>query len=202
MPFATEKEDIQHVVEKNLTSIFGLNFVKTEFELGGLRIDTLAYDSGAKSFVIIEYKKDKNISVIDQGYAYLSNMLNHKSDFILEYNERQGMNLKRDDIDWTQSRVIFVSPEFTTHQRKAIDFKNLPIELWEIVKYENGTILLNQLKTPDTNASIEEISPKNEVVKKVSREVKLYSEYFHTEVKSDETKQLYSELKDRILNLG
>ena len=39
------------------------------------------------SFVIIEYKKGSSYSVVDQGYTYLSTMLNNKSDFVLEYNE-------------------------------------------------------------------------------------------------------------------
>lgn len=202
VPFSKEKEDIQRVVELNLKNVLGLEFVKSEFSLGNLRIDTLAFDEEAQSFVIIEYKKDKNFSVIDQGYAYLALLLNHKSDFILEYTESKGKSLKRDDIDWSQSKVIFISPEFTTYQRKAIEFKDLPMELWEISKYENGTILLNQLKVPETNASVEEVSPKNEIVRKVSREVKLYSEDHHLDGKPEEIKQLYSELKERILNLG
>lgn len=83
IPFAKEKEGIQRVIESNLKIVFGLDFIKTEYSLGGLRIDTLAFDNDAKSFVIIEYKKDKNFSVIDQGYAYLALLLNNKSDFIL-----------------------------------------------------------------------------------------------------------------------
>jgi hypothetical protein len=45
--------------------------------------------------------------------------------------------LKKDNVDWSQSRVIFISPQFTTYQRKAIEFKDLPIELWEVKKYSN-----------------------------------------------------------------
>jgi hypothetical protein len=58
-------------------------------------------------------------------------MLNNKADFILEYNENCKDTLKRDDIDWSQSKVIFVSPSFTTYQKEAINFKDLPIELWK-----------------------------------------------------------------------
>jgi hypothetical protein len=43
--------------------------VKSEFELHGLRIDTLAFDKESSVFVIIEYKKERNFSVIDQGMA-------------------------------------------------------------------------------------------------------------------------------------
>jgi len=85
-PLKLERE-IQTLIEKNLKLIFGLDFVKSEFSLNNFRIDTLAFDHDASAFVIIEYKRDKNFSVIDQGYAYLSLMLNNKADYILEYNE-------------------------------------------------------------------------------------------------------------------
>jgi RecB family endonuclease NucS len=58
--------------------LFELDLVKSEFELHGLRIDTLAFDNESKAFVIIEYKKDRNFSVVDQGMAYLNLMLNKK----------------------------------------------------------------------------------------------------------------------------
>ena len=71
IPFELEK-DIQILIEKNIQILFGLQFVKTELKLNGLRIDTLGFDQQSKSFVIIEYKKNKSYSVIDQGYSYLS----------------------------------------------------------------------------------------------------------------------------------
>jgi hypothetical protein len=47
-------------------------------ELPGFRIDTLAFDKESSAFIIIEYKKDRNFSVVDQGVAYLNLMLNNK----------------------------------------------------------------------------------------------------------------------------
>jgi len=199
--FKKERE-IQRITEQNLKEIFGLEFVKSEFALGNLRIDTLAFDNETKSFVIIEYKKDKNFSVIDQGYAYLALMLNNKADFILEYNECKNKNLKRENIDWSQSRVIFISPQFTKYQRKAINFKDLPIELWEISKYENNTIVFNKLKSAETSESITKISPKSDIVQKVSREIKVYTEEDHLQGMPEDIIEIYEELKERILNLG
>ena len=59
------ERDIQNIIEQNLRNIFGLDFVKSEFHLNDLRMDTLAFDEETKSFVIIEYKKSSNFSVID-----------------------------------------------------------------------------------------------------------------------------------------
>lgn len=198
--FALEK-DIQKLTEENLQTIFNLQFVKSEFALNGLRIDTLAYDNENSCFVIIEYKKDQNFSVIDQGYAYLSLMLNNKADFILEYSEDCNKNLKKDDVDWTQSRVIFISPAFSKYQQQAINFKDLPIELWEIFNYENGIVQYSKLKSPETSESIKKISNKSDVVKKVSEEVKVYTEEDFLNTSPEEIKTLYAELKSKILSI-
>jgi predicted transport protein len=202
--FDLERE-IQVLFENNLEELFNLQFVKSEFSIKNFRIDTLGYDNENKSFVIIEYKKDRNFSVIDQGYTYMSLMLNNKSDFILEYNENCGGVLKRDDIDWTQSKVIFVSPHFTEYQKHSINFKDVPFELWEVKKYENSMIGLVQHKTT-SDESISSISDdKSNVVNQVSREVKVYTEEYHFKknIRRDEkVVDLYNELKDRILNLG
>ena len=82
-PFKLEK-DIQKVFEENLSALMGLELVKSEFTIKKKRIVTLAYDAQACAFIIIEYKRDKNISVVDQGFTYLSLMLENKADFIIE----------------------------------------------------------------------------------------------------------------------
>ncbi|QUH22355.1 hypothetical protein HYG87_00530 [Methanobacterium alkalithermotolerans] len=199
--FKLEK-NIQKITEKNIGKIFGLDFVKSEFKLNDLRMDTLAFDKETKSFVIIEYKKSSNFSVIDQGYAYLALLLNNKADFILEYNESTDDFLGKNDVDWSQSRVIFISPKFTKYQRQAIEFKDLPIELWEVIRYENDTVLFNQLKAPKSSESITKVSSKSEIVKKVTDEVKVYTEEDHLKTTSDDVNELYNELKERIYSLG
>lgn len=199
--FKLEK-NIQKITEKNIGKIFGLDFVKSEFKLNDLRMDTLAFDKETKSFVIIEYKKSSNFSVIDQGYAYLALLLNNKADFILEYNEYTDDFLGKNDVDWSQSRVIFISPKFTKYQRQAIEFKDLPIELWEVIRYENDTVLFNQLKAPKSSESITKVSSKSEIVKKVTDEVKVYTEEDHLKTTSDDVNELYNELKERIYSLG
>jgi hypothetical protein len=200
--FKSERKDIQHTTESSLKEVFGYEFVKSELQLGSLRIDTLAFDNENRSFVIIEYKIDQSFSVIDQGYAYLGLLLNNKAEFILEYNESKGQSLKRDDVDWTQSKVIFISPQFTKYQKQAINFRDLPIELWEISKFANDTLWFNQLKSPETSESITTVSSKSEIVQKVSKEIRFYTEEDHLSVLPNETVELYQALKGRVLALG
>ncbi|MAN29141.1 MULTISPECIES: DUF5655 domain-containing protein [Mesonia] len=198
-PFRLEKE-IQELTESNLKTILGLDFVKSEFSLNNFRIDTLAFDKEANAFVIIEYKRDKNFSVIDQGYAYLSLMLNNKADFILEFNENLDKTLKRNDVDWSQSRVLFVSPAFTNYQREAINFKDLPIELWEVKRFENNTVSFEQIQKSGAQESIKTISKTDQTIDNVAKEIKVYSEQEHLENASEEIKELYEKMKNAILN--
>ncbi len=198
--FKLEKE-IQKLTEENLQRIFQLEFIKSEFSINNFRIDTLAFDEGTNAFVIIEYKKDKNYSVIDQGYAYLSLMLNNKADFILEYNENQVKTLKRNDIDWSQTKVVFVSPYFTTYQREAINFKDLPIELWEVRRFENDTASYEQIQKYGAQESIKTISRQDDTIDKVGKEIIVYTEQAHLEKASEEIKALYKKIKNAILNL-
>jgi RecB family endonuclease NucS len=59
------ESEVQQLTEANLQDLFDLTLVKSEFELYGLRIDTLAFDKESGAFVIIEYKKDRNFSIVD-----------------------------------------------------------------------------------------------------------------------------------------
>lgn len=200
-PFKLEKE-IQELTEDNLDTVFNLKFVKSEFSLNNFRIDTLAFDVESNAFVIIEYKRDKNFSVIDQGYAYLSLMLNNKADFILEFNENLDKTLKRNDVDWSQSRVIFVSPSFTTYQREAINFKDLPIELWEIRRFENTTVSYEQIQKAGAQESIKTISKADKRIDNVAKEIKVYTEQEHLSRANEEIKELFEKLRNSVLNLG
>jgi predicted transport protein len=202
--FRLEK-DIQQIVENNIGAIFNLQFVKSEFIVRNFRIDTLAYDSETNAFVIIEYKKDRNFSVIDQGYTYMSLLLNNKADFILEYNECKAGTLKKDIVDWSQSRVIFVSPSFTEYQKHSVNFKDVPFELWEIKKYEDNIIGLLQHKTSSTESISTIPTEQTSVIKEVSKQIKVYTEEYHlTKSKNPnpQTVALYKQLREMIVALG
>ena len=199
--FKLEK-DIQKLTEINLGTIFNLNLIKSEFTIHSFRIDTLAFDGESKSFVIIEYKKEKSFSVVDQGYAYLSLMLNNKADFILEYNESLNSRLKKDDVDWSQSKVIFISPAFTEYQKESINFKDLPIDLWEVKFFNNQTISYNSIKATGATESIKTISKKSKTIDKVSKEIKVYTESDHTDKAGEEVIELYNKIKSSILNIS
>ena len=114
--FKLEKE-IQSLIENNVDSIFDLEFISTEFTIDKYRIDSLCFDKENSSFVIIEYKKGNSYSVIDQGYTYLQLLLNNKSDFLLNLSKHYNKVMDIKDIDWSSSRIIFISQSFNSYQK-------------------------------------------------------------------------------------
>lgn len=200
-PFKLEK-DIQSLFEENMADVLGLELVKSEFSIKNRRIDTLAFDPQSKAFIIIEYKRSKSNSVVDQGFTYLNLMLENKADFIIEYNESCKSTLQRKDIDWSQTRVVFVSTSFTENQKLATNFKDIAIELYEVKQYEGGIIAINPIKKSSSATSIQPLAEKDEAINKVTREIKVYSEDDHTVNKSDSVIELYESFKAAILNLS
>jgi len=197
--FALEK-NLQKLVEGNLTELLNLKLVSSEIALNELRVDTLAFDEEVKAFVIIEYKLDRSFSVIDQGYAYLSLLLNNKADFILEYNKKNKANLEKGEVDWSQSRVIFISSAFTKYQRTAIGFQDLPIELWEARLYENGLFSFTKLETPAGAESIKTVS-KGKTAAAVTKEIQTYTLDDHFKRNWEKSRELFDYFSQRVLNL-
>lgn len=196
--FKNEKE-LQTFFEKNLKNILNLDFVDTEFTVGNFRIDTLAFDNETNSFRIIEYKNVRNHSLVDQGYTYLKLLLERKADFVLQYNVMCKKSLTTKDIDWSQSRIIFVSPIYTSYQLNATDFKNIPVDLIKITKYEDDIVEIDVIKKT-SSVKIEELKDDNITIN-ISKEIRVYTEEDHLNGKPESIKKIYESLKNRILEL-
>ena len=198
--FELEKK-IQKITEDNLRQIFNLEFVKSEFQVTSeFRIDTLAFDKESSSFVIIEYKNGQDKGLMTQGLAYLSTMLDRHSDFITEYNEQLNKNLKKKDVDKSQSKVIFIASSYDKNIIQASNL-NLPIELWKVQLYENNMIQYLPI-SPNSKTSVKLPKFSGGTFEKITRELQTYDEEYHYKIRaSEKTKQLYEEIKKRILLL-
>ena len=201
IPFKLEKE-IQNIFERDLQNIMNLILVKSELTIKNKRIDSLAFDKETNAFIIIEYKRDKNYSVVDQGLTYLNLMLQNKAEFILTYNETLKDILHSKDVDWSQSRVAFVSPSFTENQISASDFKDFGIELWEIKQFENNIISINSIKKSSAAESIKPLLENSTKLKEVKENIKVYTEDDHYLNGSDATIELYQKFKTSLINLA
>src|SRR3989344_5819941 len=134
-----EKEkNIQVLFEQNLLTILNVDFLATEYSTSfGGRIDTLGIDKNG-SPVIIEYKRNQNDNVINQGLSYLRWLLDHKADFeILCRNKKIEV-----EIDWTSPRVICVAESYNKFQLDTVEILPIKIELLRYRIYEDDVLLI------------------------------------------------------------
>jgi len=197
--FKGEERGLQAFVETNLQELFGLEFLDTEFAVAGFRVDTVAFDPESKSFVIIEYKRGEDYSVIDQGFAYLNVLLSHKGDFQILLQEKLGQRIIP---DFSQSRVIFIAKSFNPYQQAAMGFKELPIELWKYSLFEDNIFSVEAVEQPGA-VSLKAVKlAKSALIQRVSREVKAYRLEDHLEkIKDARVKDAFLALRDEILKM-
>lgn len=204
-PFQLEKE-MQQLFETHLSLLTGLTLVKSEFPLKQFRFDTLAFDHEKQAFVVIEYKRDKNQSVVDQGVSYLNALLEYRDSLIVEYNEQNlGKTLKRSDVDWSQSRILFVANAFTDYQKNATNFKNLGIELIEFKRYKNDLLTVNFVERSKSAPALPQSTApqkgENAPLANITKEIVVYDEEHLLKSSSLKTAELYERFKQAILNL-
>lgn len=199
--FKLEK-DIQSFVEKHIPDILGeeYEFVCTEFSVGNFRIDTLAFNKETKSFILIEDKKVENKSLVDQGLTYLKLLKDRRADFILKYNEIKKTNYNINDIDISQSKVIFFSPYYNKYQIYSSDYQNIPFDLYKITKYEDDIVDIEKIEKTSKEKFNNEIF--KELTKEDKNEIKVYTEEDHLSRASEALRETYEALKDKILELG
>lgn len=201
-PFKLEK-DIQNLIEPNVESFFGIKFIQSEFSVDKYRVDTLCFNEETNAFVIIEYKKGSSYSVIDQGYTYLQLLLNNKPHFLLVLSQHYNKVMKFEEVDWSQSKIIFVSPSFNSYQKDSVNFRDLPFELWEIKRYANQSVILNQHHS-SSKESIDVVSPASgkSVITEVSKEIPPTKTIeFHLSKSSAEVVQKWYELTEKFKEL-
>lgn len=196
--FSNEKE-LQLYFETHLKEILNYDFVASEFSVGDFRIDTLAFDKELNAFRIIEFKNIRNHSLMDQGFTYLKALLENKAEFVLKYNAVFGVNLQKTDFDWSQTRVIFVSPTYTAYQRNATDFQNIPIDLVLVTRYDDDLVEVDFIKKT-SKLKTEELEVFQDSFS--AQELKVFTEDDHFLGYPSFLRELYEYLKERILEIG
>ena len=189
------EKELQNLVERNLGEIFGLIFVESEFSIPPFRLDTVAFDNESKALVIIEYKESEDYSIIDQGISYLNTLLNHKGDFQLALERKLN---KQINIDWTQSRVLFIAKSYNAFQLGACS-KDLPFELWEYIPYEEGIISFEQIKPQFAKTTS---FPIGKIAQAVEKEIKVFTIEDRLKEKSENIKQVFESLREAILKFN
>ena len=193
----TLERDIQKIFEDNLVEILGITFLAHEYTTSfGGRMDTLGIDIEGNP-CIIEYKKGRNDSVINQGLSYLRWLLDHKDSFEKLCNE---MNVET-KIQWNSPRVICVAESYNKFDSDTADLLPINIELYKYKMYENDLISLDRESYQKINISGQ---PKLETSRKDSDKPRLQEVYTledHLSKSSVETQELFKSLKEAILEL-
>ena len=183
--FNKEKE-LQKFIENNLKVFFNnLEFLKTEFPITErYRVDSVVYDNKEKCFAIIEYKKN-TAKAFDQGGAYIKVLNDHKEKFVLLYNNKKDQHKENTDFNWDKSYVIFIASEFTPYQIEMAQSPNHPYQLYKIIQYQDGIIILEHIGNDSTEPPLPpEVDPE---------------ERYINENSGPETRELYFKIRDKIL---
>ena len=130
------ERNLQELFEANLEDILNIVFLAHEYSTSfGGRIDTIGIDKNG-SPCIIEYKKNQNDNVINQGLSYLRWILDHKADFeILCQNKKVDI-----EIDWDSPRVICIAESYNKFDLDTADILPINVELLRYRIYDEDIL--------------------------------------------------------------
>lgn len=190
-----KEKDLQSMVEQNLEELLGMYFLATEYTttFGG-RIDTLAVDyTGAP--VIIEYKRNKNDNVINQGLSYLRWLQAQKIEFFeMMLIKKLGAEVARKiQIDWENPRVVCIAEAYSKFDIDTVEVIPMRIELFKYRYYEGGIFSLEPLGVSEQKLKSSSTTP----VEKST----IDSIEDHTKKASPQTKELFEDIRARIFEI-
>jgi len=209
---ALVERELHDLMEKHMECFLGIRFVAHEYSTGKNhrgRIDSLGLDENCCP-VIIEYKRQTNENVINQGLYYLDWLLDHQAEFKLLILERFGKDVA-DSIEWGGTRVLCVAGDFTKYDEHAVAQIGRNIELIRYKYFANDLLMLEWVNpvqesggsrrliaVPGVSSdAAEQVAPTG---KKTKEDTNTFAEHFAT--MSAELRLLYDELYSFTLSLG
>ena len=192
------EKNLQFLFEQNLEEVLNIVFLAHEYSTSfGGRIDTLGIDKNG-SPCIIEYKKNQNDNVINQGLSYLKWLLDHK-----EKLEILCQNKKIDiEIDWDSPRVICIAESYNKYDLDTADILPINIELLRYRIYDENILFLEPENYQKVKISTSGIIRKFKTQKTKDDQLqKTYSIDDHLAGKNNETLGLFQDLRERIISL-
>jgi predicted transport protein len=192
------EKNLQSLFEQNLEEVLNINFLAHEYSTSfGGRIDTLGIDKNG-SPCIIEYKKNQNDNVINQGLSYLKWLLDHK-----EKLEILCQDKKIDiEIDWNSPRVICIAESYNKFDLDTADILPINIELLRYRVYDENILYLEPENYQKIRISTSRIVKKGKTQKVRGTQLqKIYSIEDHLAGINKETLDLFQDLRERIISL-
>lgn len=196
--FRLEKE-LQNFVEKNMEVLFNIRFLASEVSIEDMRLDSIGIDEN-NSPVIFEYKRDSNSSILAQSLAYLNLVSKHKSDIQIRAMEKFGHDIV-DKLDFSTPCIICIARDFHQYDESAIREVRKNIRLVKYKKFDNGLIMfeqMNSIRNVEVENDDETISGTH--IQHSNRTERTFR--YTYEHSSNNTKMLFGELRDYIMELG
>lgn len=192
------ERNLQGLFEANLEDILNIVFLAHEYSTSfGGRIDTLGIDKNG-SPCIIEYKKNQNDNVINQGLSYLRWLLDHKADFeILCQNKKVDI-----EIDWDSPRVICIAESYNKFDLDTADILPINVELLRYRIYDENILYVEPENYQKVRISTLGIVRKAKQGKEKTE--RLQKNYFindHLEGFNKQVVDLFQALREKILSL-
>lgn len=214
--FVNEKH-MQNLIEHNIDILFpGLEFLGSEFrglDDGKHRLDTVAFDKGENTFVVIEYKNTPDKGVIDQTRAYLKHVKDKKAELTLKYQKSTGRQRDPEQFNWKAAYAVIVAPAFSANQIDSADGA-IGLELYKIRLYGGGIVMMQRTggghersPTPGPEGVVTPtLDPQwNEMGENANIKIGLGGDnlekyYLDKKRASDATRSVWHELKERVIS--
>jgi len=142
-PVKLEKK-LQALIERHIETFLHVRFVASEYSTGKThagRIDTLGLDENFCP-TIIEYKRNSNANVINQGLFYIDWLMDHKAEFEQLVQKQFGQEAV-EQLDWSAPRLLCIAEDFTRYDIHAIQQINRNIELLRYMFFGDDLFLLD-----------------------------------------------------------
>ncbi len=198
------EKELQILVETHIETLLHAKLVGSEYSTGKThagRIDSLGIDENSCP-VIIEYKRNTNVNVINQGLFYLDWLMDHQAEFELLVLKKFGKE-EAEKIDWSSPRLLCLAEDFTRYDVHAIQQMNRNIELIRYVIYGKKLLLLNLVNSAMSTTNkknSDDDRAYNSVAK--TKEVKCQTADNLLKKATPELRQLYDNLSEYIVDLG
>lgn len=191
------EKKLQTIFENNLSEILNIDFLAHEYSTSfGGRIDTLGIDKNG-SPCIIEYKRNQNNNVINQGLSYLNWLLDHKADFSI-LCKKNNINV---DIDWDSPRVICIAESYNKFDLDMVNILPIKIELLRYCIYDENILLVESENHQKLKISTSNIIKKSKLEEKDNILQKIYTIEDHLNGFDKKIIDLFQSLREKILSL-
>ena len=184
IPFDSEYQ-LHNLTQNHLKELFKLKLVASEIQKDDLRFDNLAFDEKTNTFVIIEYKNELNLNVLNQVQEYRELLLSKPEEYADLLDDSK-------EIDFKNTRVMIIGPEFSEKQIEKSENLDFPTELYVVSLFKeddkNGCVLYEKTDgnfTKKLDINLDSI--------KLTRDTVL-------ENKSEEIIELYIDFENKLLD--